>query len=370
MGNKLYDENMNRIKKAVAMEPVDKVPFAPCGNAAWARIAGVPMKEYINDFEKACTVNLEIMKSLGGVDATQNVIFSPYLLGTQWLSKTSVPGRELGDDDMWQVVESENMKHEDYDEILKNGFEGFYLKFVKERCDDNFTRLQPFYDYTPTAYKRFAEAGIPCICDFLMITPFEFYCGGRSLEKFFMDDLMDDPDMMDEVFAITMEYTLKTYRKMIMDTHPTGVWIGGWRTSPDMLSPEMWDRFVWPYFKQYTDLCLELDVIPTFHLDANWTAALDRFKEMPAKKCIMALDSKTDIRKARAAMKDHMCILGDVPAELLAFGSYDDVYKHTTKLIQDIGPYGYIVASGCDVPSNAKRENVQAMNDAAANFLK
>jgi len=83
----------------------------------------------------------------------------------------------------------------------------------------------------------------------------------------------------------------------------------------------------------------------------------------------MELDSKTDIRKAKEILGDMMCILGDVPAELLAFGTYDEVYAHTTKLIDDIGPVGYIVASGCDIPSNAKPENVKAMADAAHNYL-
>lgn len=369
MSNSLYEERLARIRKAVALEPVDKIPIAPCANAYWANQQGVPMKDYITNFELACTTNIDAMQALGGVDATQNVIFSPYLLGTQWLSKVAVPGKELGDNELWQVIECENMKAEDYDDILQNGFEDFYLRFMKERVDDNFTKLQPFFDYMSTAYKRFHEASIPCICDFLMITPFEFFCGGRSLECFFLDDLMKEPDKMDKVFALTMEYTLKDYRQKIIDSHATGVWIGGWRTAPSMISPAMWDRFVWPYFKKYTELCVEMDVIPIFHLDSDWTLALERFKELPAKKCILALDSKTDIRKARKILDGHMCILGDVPAELLAFGTYDEVYAHTHKLIDDIGPVGYIVASGCDIPSNAKKENVQAMCDAANNYF-
>lgn len=370
MENALYNERLARIRKAVALEPVDKIPFAPCGNAFWARSQGVKIGDYVSDFELGCTTNISAMNELGGVDATQNEIFSPYLLATQWLSKIAVPGKELSDDEIWQVMESENMKFEDYKTILDNGFEAFYDKFLVERCGDPEKQLQPFYEYAPKAKERFIEAGIPCVCDFLMITPFEFFCGGRSLECFFMDDLMEEADMIDEVFKLTMDYTLKKYEGMMQAMKPLGVWIGGWRTATEMISMPMWERFVWPYFKQYAELCFKYDVTPIFHLDSNWDLGVERFREMPAKKCIMGLDSKTDIRKAKKAVGDRMAICGDVPAELLTFGEAADVKKYVKDLLDDCGPEGMIISSGCDIPSDAKKENVQAMNDAAAEYLR
>lgn len=370
MSNTLYTERLARIRKAVALEPVDKVPVAPCANAYFARAQGVLTKDHIRDFELACTTNIKSLEEMGGVDATQNEIFSPFLLSGQWMSKIAVPGRELGDNELWQVVEKENMKQEEYREIIDNGFAPFYEKFLVERCGDPENELKEFYAYSPIAKQRFIEAGIPCICDFLMITPFEFFCGGRSLEAFFMDDLMDEPDLVEAAFKRVMEYTIPKYRAMMEQLKPIGVWIGGWRTAPDMLSPAIWDRFVWPYFKAYADLCLEHGVIPIFHLDSCWNNALERFREMPAKRCILALDSKTDIRRARKALDGHMCIMGDVPAELLAFGTPEQVKAYVTSVIDDIGPIGYIAASGCDIPIDAKKENVRAMCDAASGYLR
>jgi hypothetical protein len=332
----------------------------------------VKLNKYITDFALGCSTNLAGIAELGDVDATQNEVFCPYLLPGQWLSKVAVPGRELGPDDMWQMMEAENVKQEDYKTILRDGFAGWYEKCLKERCGDSEGQLVSlgFYDYLGEAKRRFIEAGIPCIADFLMITPFEFFCGGRTLAKFFVEDIYEEPDMVDEVFARVMEYTMPKYRAMLEATRPIGVWIGGWRTAPEMISPVMWERFVWPYFKQYAELCFEYDCIPTFHLDANWDLQLERFREMPAKKCIMGLDSKTDIRAAHKAVGDMMCIMGDVPPQLLAFGTTDAVKKYVTDLVDDIGPVGYIASSGCDIPSNAKKENVRAMCDAANEYLK
>lgn len=370
MSNELFNQRLNRIRKAVALEQVDKIPVAPCANAFNARTQNILMKDYITNFELACGANIKTLGELGDIDATQNEIFSPYLLAGQWLSKVAVPGDQLGDDEMWQVVECENMTQDQYQDILRDGFGPFLDKFLVERCNDPEVHLQDFYAYVGEAKRRFVEAGIPCIADFLVINPFEFFCGGRSLPVFFMDDLMDEPELMDEVFAKVMEYTIPKYRAMMQATKPIGVWIGGWRSSPDMLSPELWERFVWPYFKQYTELCIENDVIPIFHLDSCWDNMLERFREMPAKKCIMALDSTTDIRRAKHAVGDMMCIMGDVPAELLTYGTPEQVHKYVTDVIDDIGPVGYIASSGCDIPSDAKFENVRAMCDVANDYIK
>lgn len=364
-----YEDNLELIRKTVRCEKTDRIPVVPCGNAYFARSQGVLMKEYINDFDKACEANLKELQRIDA-DATQNVIFSPYLLGTQWLSKTAIPGVDLGDDDMWQSVEFENMKFEDYEKIKEMGWDEFQKWFIAEKCDNNWENLKPFFEANPRCYQKFYEAGLPCVCDFLMITPFEYFCGGRSLECFFMDDLMEEPELMHEIFDMVLESNLKTYRQQIEDTHATGVWIGGWRSGPDLVSPNMFDEFVWPAFEAYYNLCIEMNVIPMFHLDSNWDLALDKFNRLEPGTYVMALDSKTDIRKCREVLGPKVCILGDIPCELMTFGTPDEIKQYVTSMLEDVGPYGVMVATGCDIPSDAKPENVKAMADAAHDFLK
>jgi uroporphyrinogen-III decarboxylase len=79
--------------------------------------------------------------------------------------------------------------------------------------------------------------------------------------------------------------------------------VGGWRTAPFMLSPDMWQRFVWPYFKQVVCEVVDAGLIALLHLDSDWT--------------------------------------------------------------RELGPAGFTLQSGCDIPTNAKLENVQAMVAAA-----
>ncbi|MEA3232667.1 MAG: uroporphyrinogen decarboxylase family protein [Thermodesulfobacteriota bacterium] len=43
----------------------------------------------------------------------------------------------------------------------------------------------------------------------------------------------------------------------------------------------------------------------------------------------------------------------------------DEIYAYCTKLIRELGPKGFILQSGCDIPANAGLMNVQAMVAAA-----
>jgi uroporphyrinogen-III decarboxylase len=50
---------------------------------------------------------------------------------------------------------------------------------------------------------------------------------------------------------------------------------------------------------------------------------------------------------------------------MLAFETPKDVKEYVQNLIKEFGSRGYMVSSGCDIPFNAKIENVQAMISAA-----
>ena len=90
------------------------------------------------------------------------------------------------------------------------------------------------------------------------------------------------------------------------------------------------------------------------------------FKNFPRQSCIVELDGDTDIFKTREILGDHLCIKGDVPARLLAFGTREEVTDYCYNLIQKIGKDGgFILSSGCKVPVNAKVENVKAIVDIA-----
>ena len=368
----LYEERLERVKAAIKFEPVDKVPFLSGGPAAMAAYEGVVLKDYINDMELNCKTNIDFCNDFN-VDGTQAPIFTPRILCALWLSEVRVSGDGIvPDNELWQIEESERMTQDDYDKILEMGFDAWTDKFLHEQYGNAVEKAAPYFEYYPTALKRFKEADIPSFADSMFESPFEQICGARSLEAFVMDDLMEIPEKVSETFDSIHKFNMVKYENMIKDpaTRPLGVWIGGWRGTPRMLSPQMFETFSWKYMKDYIDLCIQYDVIPLCHLDSNWDLGIHYFKEMPEKKMILSLDGASDIFKAKEVLDGHSCLMGDVRADMLAFSKKEDVYDYCCKLIREVGPKGYIMCSGCDVPFNANFENVRQMQKAVEDYGK
>jgi uroporphyrinogen-III decarboxylase len=248
---------------------------------------------------------------------------------------------------------------EDYDLIINKGFNAWSQDFFFNRLDNLMAKVGPALAYTPTACQKFVEAGIVPFTPMTFTIPFEMFCGGRTMVKF-TKDLFRMPDKVQAAMDVAMIDIVEGVKQACAQK-PIAAWVGGWRAASEFLSPKTWNRFVWPYFKKVVETVAEAGVIPLLHLDSNWERDLASFRELPKGKCIFAPDGSTNIFKVKEVLGDHMCIMGDVPAALLAIGNSDDVHQYATKLINEIGPSGFIMASGCDVPANAKPENVAAM---------
>jgi len=362
---RIHDERLNRILASVALEKPDRVPVVLEYSGFAAHVTSTTMAEFL----RSPTTNIETMirafEIVGDGDAINYGSFSPYNLCYDYLSKVSVPGVDLPEDEMWQVVETELMTRDDYDRLLDLGWPEYFEEFMSERVlnDVPAEYLSPRRK-SPDVKKIWHDNGVPVLAGGDVTTPFELLCGSRSLTEFYMD-LIEIPDkVIAAMDAIVPHLASKSIRRAGKHGYPL-VWVGGWQTAPCMLSPEMWRRFVWPFFSRLVREVVDAGLIALLHLDSDWTRELECFKELPKGKCIMALDGETDIFKAKEILTGHMCIMGDVPAAMLYLDTPDVVYDYCTRLIRELGPEGFILQSGCDIPANASLENVKAMVAAA-----
>jgi uroporphyrinogen-III decarboxylase len=359
---KLFLERQNRIAATVALQKTDRTPVVILNDMFASRHMGLTMAEFVSDSAKACRAMIQSAVELG-VDGIQLPFFNPKLLSLVWLSRVELPGVELPSNSLWQVIEGELMKTEDYDVIINKGWNYFYFDFLKNRLHDILKQLEPTFAIVPGAYQNCVEAGLFPLSGGFVMTPFELICGGRSMTKFFRD-LYKMPDKVQAVFDAAMP-DLIANAKQALAAKPFGVWTGGWRAASEFINPKLWQRFEWPYLKKLVEVTLEAGVAPIFHMDSNWDRDLEFFKEMPKGRCIFYPDHATNIYKIKEVLGDHMAINGDVPPTMLALGTPDDVYNYSRKLIRDIGPTGFILGQGCDIPPDAKVENVKAMVAAA-----
>jgi uroporphyrinogen-III decarboxylase len=371
-GSAVYRERLARIRSTVALEPVDRIPFVFMGSAFAPRFLGVSIAAFCSDPDLRVDVTLEAMDRLGGHFDGINMLPAGRIsaaLSGMWLSRVAIPGRDLPEDSLWQVDEAEVMRVDDYDAIIEQGWSSFLRSYMPRvidvaELDANRSWLGANLE---TVVQRFRERGyVPVSCGATTI-PFECLCGGRSMQEFYLD-LHRMPDKVKAALDAIQPDLIRAGLETARRSGVPAVWVGGWRAASAMLSPKMWNEFVFPYYLELVHQLAERDVVSVLHFDHDWTRDLSRLRELPARRCILNLDGWTDIRRAKEILGDHMAIMGDVPAPLLATGTPDDVYGYVRDLARDVGPTGLILCPGCDAPIDAKPGNMQAFVAASLDF--
>jgi uroporphyrinogen-III decarboxylase len=363
--DRLLEQRLTRIQKAIALEHPDRAPVVLeySGFAAYA--TGTSMAEFVGSPSKATETMIRAYQRIGGGDAINYGSFFPYWLCYSFGARVKIPGLDLPDNEMWQVLETERMVHEDYDRILDMGWPRYFQDYLNTRIFNEVpSELRSAAHERVNAREQWAAKGVPVLSGGDVTTPVELLSGSRSLAEF-ARDLFKIPDKVEAVMDVMVSHLAGPACRRAKTLGYPGVWLGGWRSAPSMLSPDMWNRFVWPYFRKLACEIVDAGLIPILHLDSCWDRELIRFKELPRGKCILSTDGETDLFRAKEILGDHMCLMGDLPATLLCLGTPEAVYDYSRRLIRELGPEGFILHSGCDIPANATLENVQAMVAAA-----
>ncbi|ATW23805.1 uroporphyrinogen decarboxylase family protein [Candidatus Formimonas warabiya] len=358
-----FDQSLKRIIGAVNFENIDRAPVVLGGlSAPMLHVGGsfAPMMEKPL-YQTECLI--KTYQEIGLPDGIQNPSFNPHLLSTIWLSKVKVPGIDIPHNEIWQVDEQELMTVDDYKDIIDNGFNQWYNNFLVERLDNLPAKLVSFYENFPTTIQMVADAGIVPFSPVIFTVPYEYFCGGRTMVKF-ARDLYKHYDLVKEAMDVALPDIQQNIKNIIHGSGLIAVWLGGWRTASEFIAPRFWDTLVYPYYKALTETVLAEGVIPVFHLDSCWDRDVSAFLDMP-KGCVFSPDGKTDIFRAKKILDGHMGIMGDVPASMLSIGTPAEVKEYCNRLLDELGPKGFILAQGCDIPPNAKMENIAAMIETA-----
>lgn len=359
----LFQERSNRISRAINLEPVDRIPVIYMATAFSPRYMGMTQAEFVTNPDAPVEVTIAAMNRLGDLDGINMMpsAFQTVKLSLLWLSKIAMPGKEMPENELWQVQEAELMSVDDYDLILDKGWnvflEGYRPKILDMKLyEAHLEWIGKDFSEVPTTFR---EAGYEIMACGSTTIPFESLCGARSMPKFFLD-LYRIPDKVKAVMDVMLPNLIKMGIRAAELTGVPRVWVGGWRSASALLAPKIWDTLVFPYFYEIISALSEKGIISVLHWDQDWTRDLSRLLEFPAKKCVLNPDGMTDIREVKKILGDHMAIMGDVPATMFATGTPDDIHEYIKALVRDVGPTGLLLCPGCDGPINTRPENMEA----------
>ena len=86
------DPRRERLRKAVALDPVDKVPVVLEGVAWSARVTGMTLKTFLSDPLLATQANIEAFELVGNADSVNNPTFDVSSLSFLWMTRVKRPG--------------------------------------------------------------------------------------------------------------------------------------------------------------------------------------------------------------------------------------------------------------------------------------
>jgi uroporphyrinogen-III decarboxylase len=273
-----------------------------------------------------------------------------------------------------QAVEKELMRREGYEEIVSRGYKRWFFNHLATLWGirSRFPLCMPWIMprllgvnvRTARIMRAWAARGVAPGFDSACYPPFDLFSLVRSAERFFFD-LADIPDEVEAAMQASIGSIVQMASMPLRFGGGSRICIYPMRSSASFISPAMFERFSFPYLKRMVEGFHKAGIVSVLHCDGNWTPMLGFLAALPPKSCIVELDGETDIFEAKRVLGGRLCLKGNVPASLLAFGTRNQVLDYCARLTREVGAGGgFILSSGCEVPLNARPENVKAMVDA------
>jgi hypothetical protein len=357
-----------RVRAAIALEKTDRVPLGPAIDSFAARYAGITQQDWWFDHDQANAALVKTFYDLGPWDASDSFAPGhPLAFALTAPMRVKLPGRDLPPEVPMQFEEAEFMAPEDYDLIIKQGYDAFLHEFFPRlgiHPDEVAPARVAIAKHGDEDSRLWSELGVYTLCGSKLRPPYDWFSYARSLKGFALD-LFRRPQQVIEAMDVALSAMLETTRAVMRGADANGVFVPMARGSASFISPRQFERFCFPWIQRIAQALVADGYVPVFHCDSNWTPLLRYFRELPARQCVLQLDEATDILKAKEVLGDHMCLCGNVSSTLLSLGSPEEVEQHCRHLVQVVGEEGgFILGTACTMPVDAKPENVKAMTRA------
>ena len=345
-----------------------EMPVMPMLLASYGSLGGVLQKDICSDPDKWILAIENTIAKIGKPDASMAMYPGDtiFVMGLP----ARIPGRDLGDDDLYQFLETPYFDDpSEYDKIMQMTWEYWYGAYMMSIQNPPLTDPQQLgqrygimganmgktvgYLYSKGIVPQMESATGPIFDTLSML---------RTMAEFTYD-LYDEPEKIIDVMRKYQPIEDEKTIGMMKATGGTRLGIFAMRSSATFISPSMFEEIVWPVMKASILRYHEAGLLSVLHADGNWLPMLKYFTELPKGCMHLELDGSTDIHAAYDILQGHISIRGDVPATMLAYGTPEEVAAYSEDLVQMGMKGGFMLSSGCEVPLNAKLENVKAMMD-------
>ncbi|MDR1798097.1 MAG: hypothetical protein LBR44_11825 [Clostridiales Family XIII bacterium] len=404
MGNKqaIYDARLKRVADAVALREPDRVPIVPIFQAfpvfyqnKWN------IKDLLEDYHRATDVYDHFYTHFEPDMGWDPTLFFPidYMerSGITWFRW---PGKHFDDvNTMYQYIEGEYMTADEYPEAIRDitrfmmhkwlprsfsklsglsqiefrnsmwfGHMGLFASFSNPEVRAAFDTLfetgkivADFFAYVDEYRAHMKEKfGMPPIFASLAFAPFDMIGDTlRGTEPILMD-MYEHPDELLEFIDVVTEFAIAD---MIAASEGRGVpYVYFWlhKGVDKFMSNEHFAKFYWPSLQKCIFALVDAGRTPVIYAEGAYNNRLEFFRDVPKGKVVFDFEY-TDMDKAKKILGDNSCIMGNVPAFTLSYGTKQETVDYCKWLIDTCAPGGGYILDTATMVDDAKPENIEAM---------
>lgn len=338
-----------RVFKALDFQPVDVLPVGPYVSNYAARHAGITLDQYCTDPRQMAQAHLEAWDEFG-----YDIVFlqsDNYYIAEGFGCKTRIHR------DTTVTLERPPVEH--LDEVFKlqvpdpqwDGRMPVYLEAI-ERVHDAIGG---------EVVIRCPGTGPFALASYLIGT--ERFLLETAKVQFKSPDAR--PDVINHILDLATE-ALISFGKAEFDAGADLVQCGDSLASLDMISPKMYEEFVFPRHQKVVQAWKAHGGKTMLHICGDNSRVMGLYARVGYD--LIELDSKVSLAEARKIVGTRAALIGNLdPVHVILRGSVELVRKKAEEAIQAAGTKGFILGIGCEAPLDTPPENIKALVEVARN---
>ena len=186
-----------------------------------------------------------------------------------------------------------------------------------------------------------------------------FLIGAVTLSRF----VLKDPATVHKLCKLSLESAL-AYAEAIFAAGGTPSLTDA-MSSSTVISPKQFEEFSFPYLKILVDYIHSKSKPVTLHICGKTSPIWDKMADTGAD--CLSIDNDADLLEAKKKIGHRVRLMGNVhPSAIMLQGSRQDIRREVFKcvLAAHDNPCGFVLASGCSLPTETPLQNIDAMLDA------
>jgi len=411
---KKYDEKEKRVQDAIALKEPDRVPVTPQPELYPIYNAGYTVAEVVYDTSLQKIRNAAI-KYLNDFDPDGGtgvgMVFAGEGPGMELIRPKNMrwagmPGDIIDKNSLQQFIEYPLLLDDEFDEFFSDRT-GWAIRKAMPRNSSVFDPLANFQynlgnasrgarqmasmfskpeframikdlwaiDDFYAAYqekadeigKEIHDMGYPVYMGGGAGVPYDFYSDFLRGSILAMEDLYDRPKDIERFIDETLEGTLEAIRRSKGKNEGKHFFMALHKGMDGFMSDEHYRKYYWSHLQKIILAIIDSGHVPYIYTEGKYNSRIDCLAEVPPGKVFYHFED-VDMAVAKKKLGGIACISGGFPAAALDWEKPQQIREKVKRLMDDCAPGGgFIFETSCGL-GNCKRENVEAMFEAAREF--